>query len=270
MDDERVRQRYAGKASQEWERLCSTPITRIEYMITSHVLERYLPKYGVILDAGSGPGRYALDLALKGYRVIMLDIVREMLQFGQQEVRDANFQDKVMQVEGSIVSLPYQDNCFDAVICLGAPLSHITDFRARWEAMAEIARVVRPGGRLFMTGMSRLACYRGAVFWLKSHPEFMDQIIDAEKRAGGLIDGSQLWYNFAPGELADLAAWAGLEVIDQIGCEGLANHLPLENLEQVESDVSYWPVWKQILLETCNEPSVVGISNHLLVVASKP
>jgi hypothetical protein len=35
-----IRQRYAGKAVQEWERLLSTPIMRIEYMITGYCLER--------------------------------------------------------------------------------------------------------------------------------------------------------------------------------------------------------------------------------------
>ena len=39
-----VRARYAGKASQEWERLTTTPIRRIEYLITSHWLQRYLPR----------------------------------------------------------------------------------------------------------------------------------------------------------------------------------------------------------------------------------
>jgi hypothetical protein len=116
----------------------------------------------------------------------------------------------------------------------------------------------------------RLACYRGAVFWLKQHPEFFEQIITADDRACGIVDGSQVWYNFGDEELEGLVKCAGLQVIDRVGCEGLANHLPVENLEQIEADERYWQAWKQILLETCNEPSIIGISNHLLVVACKP
>jgi len=270
MDFEQIRQRYAGKAIQEWERLCSTPIRRIEYMITSHFLNRYLPKSGLILDAGSGPGRYTIDLGRKGYRVVMFDLLHEMLQLGQQKVAENNMQEKVMLVEGNIVTLPYQDNSFDAVICLGAPLSHITDSQARSRAVAEIARVVKHGGQVFLTGLARLACYRGTVYWLKQNPEFFEQIMTAEYRDCGIMDGSQVWYNFVTGELEGLAQGAGLQVIDRVGCEGLANHLPAENLEQIEADERYWPVWKEILLETCNEPSIIGISNHLLVVACKP
>ena len=269
MDTEHVRQRYAGKAAQEWERLCSTPIMRIEYMITTHYLNRYLPKSGWVLDAGSGPGRYAVDLARKGYRVVMLDLLHEMLLLGQEKAAEANIQEKVIPVEGNIVSLPYPEARFEAVISLGAPLSHITDAQARARAVQEFTRVVKPDGLVFLTGMSRLACYRSSVFWLKQHPEFFEQLITADYRASGIMDGSQVWYNFAPGELEGLAKHAGLQVIDRVGCEGLANHLPVENLEQIEGDERYWPVWKEMLLETANDPSVIGISNHLLVVACK-
>jgi len=269
MDFEQIRQRYAGKATQEWERLCSTPIRRIEYMITTHFLDRYLPSIGLILDAGSGPGRYTVDLVRKGYRVVMFDLLPEMLQLGQQKVVEAKMQEKVMLVEGNIVTLPYKDNSFDAVISLGAPLSHITDSQARSRAVADIARVVKHGGQVFLTGMTRLAFYRSVVYWLKHHPELFEQIMTADDRACGVVDGSQVWYNFDTEELEGLAKCAGLQVIDRVGCEGLANHLPVENLEQIEANEQYWPVWKEILIETCNEPSIIGISNHLLVVACK-
>jgi ubiquinone/menaquinone biosynthesis C-methylase UbiE len=270
MDFERIRARYAGKASQEWDRLCSTPITRIEYLITTDCLERYLPASGLILDVGSGPGRYAIDLACKGYRVVMFDLLREMLCLGRQKVTERHLQDKVGLIQGNMVAIPCRDNCFDAVISLGAPLSHITDEQARARAVVEVARVVKPGGQVFLTGMSRLACYRSMVFWLKDHPEFFDQMKTAGERARGIVDGSQVWYTFEPGELEDFTAGAGLQVIERVGCEGLANHLPLEILEQVEADGRYWLAWKEILLETCNEPSIIGLSNHLLVVARKP
>lgn len=269
MDSEQIRQRYAGKAIQEWERLCSSPITRIEYMITTHILDRYLPNTGLILDAGSGPGRYTVDLARNGYRIVMFDLLHEMLLLGQQKIVGTNLQEKVMLVEGNTVTLPYKDNSFDAVISLGAPLSHITDSQARFRAVAEITRVVKHSGQVFLTGMARLACYRGHIYWLKHHPEFFEQIMTVDDRASGIVDGSQVWYNFETGELEELAKCTGLQVIDRVGCEGLANHLPIENLEQIEADERYWPVWKEILLETCNEPSIIGISNHLLVVARK-
>ena len=94
MHHARVRQRYAGKAQQEWERLEENPITRIEYTITRHALARYLytvvPQNATMLDVGCGPGRYAIDLARRGYRVVMCDLLCEMLRLGRAKVRSAS------------------------------------------------------------------------------------------------------------------------------------------------------------------------------------
>ena len=264
-----VRARYAGKASQEWERLTTTPITRTEFLITSHQLQRYLPPSGRILDAGSGPGRYAIDLARRGYRVVMFDLLREMLQLGCRKAAQAGVGHRsVMPTEGDLAALPYEDSAFDAVISLGAPLSHIVDAEVRVHAIAEMARVVKPGQLVFLTVCARLAAYRGIAFWMDLG--FFDQVMTPEDRRRSIFDGSQLWYTFMPGELEDLARRVGLEVIDRVGCEGLASYLPLDHLEQIERDPQRWSVWREILLETCGEPTIIGVSNHLMLVARKP
>jgi len=263
-----IRRRYAGKASQEWERLQSTPITRIEYLITCHCLERHLPASGLVLDAGCGPGRYTIDLARQGYRVVMFDLVREMLQLGRAQVSRSGLCPRVPgPVEGDIAALPYAKDAFDAVLYLGAPLSHLTTARERTRAVKELARTLRPGGTAFLTGIGRLAAYRGTIYWRDW--AFFDQYLTAGARASGIAEGSQVWYLFAPGELEALIEDAGLEIVDRVGCEGLAQYLPMDHLAQIEADARRWPAWVEMLIETCNEPTIIGISNHLLVVARK-
>ena len=62
----------------------SALFTRIEYLITQHALTRYLsadlPAGSLILDVGCGPGRYAIDLARQDYRVVLCDLLCEMLR----------------------------------------------------------------------------------------------------------------------------------------------------------------------------------------------
>lgn len=268
MDQAEVRSRYAGKVEVEWNRLSASPITRIEYMITRHSLEHHLTPPGWILDVGSGPGRYAIDLAQMGFQVFMFDLLLEMLRFGQTKIAEAGMDRWVTAAVGDMVTLPYPSNTFDAVVSLGAPLSHLTEAHLRDTAVDEMVRVAKPGGLVFLTGLNRLACYRGAVFWLND-PTFFEQIIQPEYRDNGIQLGSQRWYNFTPDELEALGQSRGLQVEDCVGCEGLANHLPLKNLEQIESKPEYWEAWKEILLETCREPSIIGISNHLLVIGRK-
>ena len=268
----RVRERYAGKAQQEWERLEATPITRIEYLIARHTLDRYLgdsvPPDGTILDAGCGPGRYAIDLARQGYRVVLCDLLCEMLCLAQSKASEARVTERVQAaVAADLAALPYADACFDAVLCLGAPLSHLTEAGPRVRAVRELARVARPGARVFLTGIQRLSAYRGGIYW--GLWETWDQMTAPQARATGVLPGSTLWYTFAPRELEGLAEEAGLRLLDRVGCEGLAQYLPMERLAEVEADPVRGPVWREILLETCNEPSIVGLSNHLLVVAEK-
>ena len=268
----RVRQRYASKAQQEWDRLEATPITRIEYLITRHALARYLsadlPPGSLILDAGCGPGRYAIDLAQHGYRVVLCDLLCEMLCLAGTKVDQARVSDVIRAaVAADLAALPYANACFDAVLCLGAPLSHLTKEQARARAVQELARVARPGARVFLTGIQRLSTYRGGIFW--GFWERWDKITTPQARATGVVPGAAIWYAFAPRELESLAEEAGLHVLDRVGCEGLAQYLPMDRLGEVEADPVRGPIWREILLETCNEPSIVGASNHLLVVTEK-
>jgi SAM-dependent methyltransferase len=244
------------------------PITRIEYLITSHCLERYLPSAGLVLDAGCGPGRYAVDLVKVGYRVVLFDLMHDYLRCAQAKVMEAGVEKgTAVPVEGDLGSLPYADGVFDAVLCLGAPLSYLLEAGARSRAVTEMARVVKDGGRVFLTGIGRLATYRGGIYWATWH--LFDLFTSPEARRTGRVPGYDYWYTFAHGELDVLAEDAGLSVEDRVGCEGLAAYLPMDHLGQVENDPDRWPVWKAILLETCNEPSIIGMSNHQLVVARK-
>jgi ubiquinone/menaquinone biosynthesis C-methylase UbiE len=267
-----VRQRYTGKAQQEWDRLEANPITRIEYLITTHVLVRYLigelARGAWILDVGCGPGRYAIDLARQGYRVVLCDLICDMLRLARRRVSESQVTDRVRSaVAADLAALPYADASFDAVLCLGAPLSHLIETGPRERAIHELARVARPGARLFLTGIQRLSAYRGGIFW--GLWETWDRMTAPQARATGVVSGETVWYTFAPRELEGLAKEAGLRVLDRVGCEGLAQYLPMDRLAEVEAHPARGPVWREILLETCNEPSIVGASNHLLVVTEK-
>ncbi|MCK4722519.1 MAG: class I SAM-dependent methyltransferase, partial [Dehalococcoidia bacterium] len=69
-----VRSFYAEFAQGEWRRLVKDSYHQLELNTTLHFLEKYLPSEGLILDAGGGPGRYTIELAKRGYDVVLLDL----------------------------------------------------------------------------------------------------------------------------------------------------------------------------------------------------
>ena len=111
---------------------------------------------GDLLDAGCGTGQMlrhlgesrALDLKLTG-----LDRSASNLEVARRVVGDAS---DVRLVVGRIEELPFAAASFDVVLAMGS-LEYVASLEA---ALAELARVTRPGGLALVTMQSRWSPYR--------------------------------------------------------------------------------------------------------------
>jgi ubiquinone/menaquinone biosynthesis C-methylase UbiE len=103
-------------------------------------LTRDLPP-GRALDVACGTGRHAARLAAAGHETVGIDATPAMLDVARTRVPGAEFR------EADFTDLPFDDATFDLAICALA-LAHLPDPSP---AIAEIARVVRPGGRVVLT-----------------------------------------------------------------------------------------------------------------------
>src|SRR5688500_2692681 len=105
------------------------------------------------LDLGCGSGRHAFELYRRGAAVIALDQdvggleqVADMLTATPAEGQaPSGAHAEVMK--GDALALPYDDDWFDTVVAAEV-LEHIPDDE---QAIAEIARVVKPGGHVAVT-----------------------------------------------------------------------------------------------------------------------
>ncbi|HEX9966363.1 MAG TPA: class I SAM-dependent methyltransferase [Solirubrobacterales bacterium] len=99
-----------------------------------------------VLEIGPGTGYYTLDLAewlRPGGTVEIFDLQQEFLDHVMRRAGERGL-DNVVPTQGDATALPYEDDSIDAVV-LTAVLGEIPD---RAAALAEIRRVLRPGGRL--------------------------------------------------------------------------------------------------------------------------
>ena len=98
-----------------------------------------LPREGVVLEAGSGPGHATAWLRARGVPVVALDQSLDCLRAVRRRT-DAP------AVAADVTDLPFRDGAFDAVLADG--VVHHSSRPSK--AIAELLRVVRPGGLLFL------------------------------------------------------------------------------------------------------------------------
>jgi SAM-dependent methyltransferase len=95
-----------------------------------------------VLDVACGTGNASIPAAQRGAAVTGLDITPELLERGQRRAEQAGVE--IDWIEGDAEALPFDDGSFDLVLstfgCMFAPRHEV--------AAAEIARVLRPGGRI--------------------------------------------------------------------------------------------------------------------------
>lgn len=101
-----------------------------------------------LLDAACGTGRHVAALAKAGYRVTGLDFSADMLAAARSHLAESALDATL--IEASLDAMPSAIGPFDGVFCVGNSLAAMGSAAAAQRAMASMASVLRPGGRLFV------------------------------------------------------------------------------------------------------------------------
>lgn len=246
----------------------------LELARTQALLERYLPAPpATVLDAGGGPGRYAVWLAERGYRVHLLDLVPLHVEQARTAA-NARPETSLASAEvGDARMLPRPDESMDAVLLLG-PLYHLTETNERVRALAEARRVCRRGGVVIAAVISRYAStldgIRGSFV---EDPTFAAATTEA-RRHGQHRNPTRnpayftTAYFHRPGELETELAAAGLTHEATLGVEGPAWFL--SDLDARLADGRRRTALLDALAAIESEPTLLGASAHWLGIARRP
>jgi len=113
--------------------------------------ELAIPAREKVLEIGCGSGRCTAALAQRGYFVQAIDSVAGMLNSTRQLAVQAGVSSSVSTSLGDAHNLPFQDSSFGLVLAIGViPYLHSPE-----KALREMARVLRPGGFILVTGGNR-------------------------------------------------------------------------------------------------------------------
>jgi len=118
-----------------------------------------------ILDLGAGPGTYTRSLKSLGHNCLGLDYSWNVIQVAKAKDSTGSY------VQGEAYHLPIANDAFDAITCIGV----LQSLELIEEALAEMNRVLKPGGYLFLDGLN-------AGFWLHAFRAWRERLRGAEKR----------------------------------------------------------------------------------------
>lgn len=226
------------------------------------------------LDAGCGTGFQTALLDTLGYRAHGVDLSPGLLAVARARLPQATF------VRGRLESLPYADGCFDAVTCCGSTLSFVAHPAA---AVAELARVLRRGGRLLLEVEHK---WSADLAWMAASALTGDAL-------GYGVSGHALWRALArplgegcvlpyPGygrlrlftaaELRRLLAAAGLATTTTWGIHSATGLLPSTVLHRPRLPGALRPVYAALCAIdgwVTRVPPARGLASSLVVLARK-
>jgi len=245
---------------------------QLEEARTRDLIERHAPPAPLdVLDVGGAAGAYALWLSERGYVVHLVDASPRLVEEPRRRSARSSLGIASCRVADAR-ALPADDASVGLVLMLG-PLYHLVEADDRRRALLEAWRVLRPGGVLIAAGISRYAsALDGLARNLLADARFAS-IVERDLRDGQhrnpteRVDYFTTAYFHRPAELRAEVEDAGFTLDGLYGIEGPGWILPdlVERWNDPERRAALLHVAR--LLES--EPSVLGCSAHLLVVARK-
>jgi ubiquinone/menaquinone biosynthesis C-methylase UbiE len=104
-----------------------------------------------LLDIGCASGAYTMRLAQRFADVEAIDVEPRRLRIFADRLAGSSLSDRVRLAMASAEAMPYRTGVFDVATAIEV-LEHIPDLNA---ALAEVYRVLKPGGWFFVTGPNR-------------------------------------------------------------------------------------------------------------------
>lgn len=263
MDPEKY---YDEFGISEWERLEKNLNHKLEFENTVAYLKKFLPQKGQILDAGGGAGRYSIWLAKQGYEVTLIDISKKQVEIARNKAKEFEVDEKINFQKGDIRNLDFGSSTFDAVLCTGAPLSHIIEATERKKAVKELKRTSKPNAPIFISVIGLLATVLAVIKNFPHEIQLLPEIMEDGNYTKELLEKYDLDSTFTAShafrreEFKELLEEQGLEVEKMAGLETF-----MVNSKTVSEENK--KTIKKICKDYREDPTMTDISNHILAVA---
>ena len=237
---------------------------QVEFVTSMKYIHKYIdvlekecePK---ILDIGAGTGRYSVPLALEGYDVTAVELVKHNL--GRLKQKGAG----VKAYQGNALKLSrFDDESFDLTLLFG-PMYHLHSKEDKLQALREAKRVTRKGGYILVAYIMN---EYSVITYAFKEGHILEGIRDGMlDESFHCTDKANELYSFVRTEdIESLNAEAGLERELIIAADGAANYIrPVLNSLSEEEFAKFI----EYHLSVCERTDLMGATAHTVDILKR-
>ncbi len=222
-----------SKWTEEWRNISpETEIRMWDYYGGRQYITKYVPRFGKVLEAGCGVGRYVFYLSKLGIDIEGLDFAKETIDYLKEWQNKYGFNQKF--IVGDVTNLPYEDNSVRGYISLGV-VEHFIE--GPQLPIKEALRVLEPGGIAIITTPS----VSWNVFKNRTKKEIktiIKKIIRYKKK-----DEVFFQYEYKPEKLKKFIEECGLNVTLAENCDLLYTFLEYHNFNEEKINEGSFAFW---------------------------
>lgn len=263
---------HYNRKSESYESVRESLVFRIYDAITWKYLEPYVPTSpnSFVLDAGGGTGRWAIPMAKKGCKVILLDISEKMLNIARQRIAAEGLVGRIEIQKSDMRRLDYPDDTFDLVLS-----DHtLFLFDQPGQMVSELVRVLRRGAPIILSAQNRLV---QTLAHLPDDPTANPEILQKAYKVLHRQEYSMLSqdppikiHTLTPDEFRYLLERNGLSVKRMV-CKGATMPLRFASQFLMKTDIPDEIVANILQLELAfsEQPDTIALGGHIQAIARK-
>ena len=153
----------------------------------------------LILDVGCGTGRFSIEAAKKGAKVLALDFSDAMLNILKQKSTSLGLEEKICPIRVDARSIPIKDAVVDGCICINF-IQLVDSYK---DVISEINRVLKPSGFSIINFPNLLGWYLPVGVYVNITRKSIQKDVHSK------------WFTL--GEIKKLFSMVGLEITDVKG-----------------------------------------------------
>ena len=253
----------------EEKRITTDKARKTEFYMTTTILNEHIKPQHRILELGAGTGVYSFYYAERGNEVIATDLLPMHVEIIKQKLKEKR---KNIRLQTEVIDAldlsKYENESFDVVNCLG-PMYHLKEREQRVKCIQECLRVLKPGGILVIAYINKNYIIHGV---LANQKEFFTENFVNEIMKKGMYNNEEencfftVAYFTSPMEMEAFVKEFEVEIIDHASTDGIGTLLRTYIDELSEEQ---YGAYLNYLKENCRDKSMLGLSNHGLLVCRK-